>query len=111
MSVHSSKTFWKTLIVLLFLALTVVLVAQQQASRPSLNDFWKGKDTEPLVNRLEEENREIYRERATLAAVAGPRLGSVIADVGAGSGFMVEEFSKLVGPEGKVYASRINLIS
>ncbi len=107
MSVGTERVL-KGFLIVIVVALAGLLVAQQRTAAPSLNDFWKGKDTRPLVDRLEEENREIYRERATLAAVVGPRTGSVVADLGAGSGFMVNEFSKLVGPQGRVYAVDIN---
>lgn len=92
---------------------TFALSAQQPAKAPQvvppgLNDTWESPDIDPLVGRLEAESREIYRERAKLAALVGPKPGSAIADVGAGSGFMVEEFAKLVGANGKVYAVDIN---
>lgn len=86
--------------------------AQQPATapqgKPGLNDMWKSPDVDSLVGRLQAESREIYRERTKLAALVGPKPGSAIADVGAGSGFMVEEFAKLVGAKGKVYAVDIN---
>ena len=82
--------------------------APQSAPPAGLNDTWKGTDIDPLVGRLEAESREIYKERARLAALVAPKPGSAIADIGAGSGFMVEEFAKLVGPKGKVYAVDIN---
>ena len=82
--------------------------AQEQSVRPGINEQWKSSDIGPLVGILESESREIYVHRELLAAVAGPRPGSVVADVGAGSGFMTELFSKLVGPGGVVYAVDIN---
>ncbi len=74
----------------------------------SHNEIWKSSDIGPLVARLENEEREIYRHRELLAAVVGPLPGSVIADVGAGSGFMAEVFARLVGEEGRVIAVDIN---
>jgi precorrin-6B methylase 2 len=82
--------------------------AQSPAAKSGINDTWKSPDIDPLVARLETESREIYHERAKLAALVAPKPGSAIADVGAGSGFMVEEFAKLVGGKGKVYAVDIN---
>lgn len=82
--------------------------SQTPAVNPALNDTWKSDDIEPLIDRLETESREIYRERETLAGVVGPRSGSTVADVGAGSGFMAELFAKLVGEKGKVFAIDIN---
>lgn len=80
----------------------------QQPARQDINAPWRSSNIEPLVERLEAESREIYHERRRLAELVAPRLGSVVADVGAGSGFMVELFSELVGPRGRVYAVDIN---
>lgn len=82
--------------------------AKEPSVKPGINESWKSPNVEPLIGTLEAESREIYRERASLAALVGPRPGSAVADVGAGSGFMVEEFARLVGPSGKVYAVDIN---
>jgi ubiquinone/menaquinone biosynthesis C-methylase UbiE len=75
---------------------------------PGINDTWKSPEIDPLIDILEAESREIYRERSNLAALVGPPRGAVIADVGAGSGFMAEEFAALVGDEGLVYTVDIN---
>ncbi len=83
-------------------------LSQEQSAKPGINERWKSTDIEPLIATLESESREIYVNRDLLAAVAGPKPGSVVADIGAGSGFMVELFSRLVGPTGKVYAVDIN---
>lgn len=88
-------------------ALPVDLAAEQSV-KPGINDAWKGDKLEPLLERLETESREIYTQRAALAAVVGPLQGMEIADVGAGSGFMAEEFARIVGAEGTVYAVDIN---
>lgn len=72
------------------------------------NEVWKSSDIEPLVARLERPEREVYRHRELLGAMVGPLPGTVIADVGAGSGFMAEVFAGLVGEEGRVIAVDIN---
>lgn len=92
------------------LAAVTLVWAQQPAKTPpaGINDTWKGNDVDALVGRLEAESREIYRERARIANLIGPSQGAVIADIGAGSGFMVEEFAKRVGKTGKVFAVDIN---
>jgi ubiquinone/menaquinone biosynthesis C-methylase UbiE len=85
--------------------------AQQPApERPpqNINERWRAEQIEPLVEMLESESRSIYRERNLLAAIAGPLPGAVVADVGAGSGFMTLLFAQMVGPQGKVYAVDIN---
>ncbi len=94
-------------LVLLLVAVVLPLPAQQPA-RQDINAPWRSPNVEPLVERLESESREIYHERRRLAELVSPRPGSVVADVGAGSGFMVELFSEQVGPRGKVYAVDIN---
>ncbi|MGW8181548.1 MAG: class I SAM-dependent methyltransferase [bacterium] len=77
--------------------------------RPGINERWKSKDIDPLINTLESSTRDIYTNRKQLAQVVAPPKGSTVADVGAGSGFMVEEFARMVGPNGSVYAVDINL--
>ena len=82
--------------------------AQPQSAKPGINDTWKSSNIDPLVAMLESESREIYHEREKLAALVGLRTGMSVADVGAGSGFMVELFARAVGPEGRAYAVDIN---
>ena len=84
-----------------------VLVAEQNV-KPDINDRWRGEDIGPLIGTLETESREIFTERFKLAAVVGPVPGMVIADIGAGSGFMTNIFARQVGSGGKVYAVDIN---
>lgn len=80
----------------------------EKSVKPGINETWKSDDTDRLVDILEAEDREIYTERANLAALAGPLPGATVADVGTGSGFMAEELAGLVGEGGKVYAVDIN---
>ncbi|MCC6909240.1 MAG: methyltransferase domain-containing protein [Phycisphaerales bacterium] len=81
---------------------------QEQSVKPGINDRWKSDDIAPLVETLDDEGREIFSQREKIAALVGPRKGSVVADIGAGSGFMAELFAGLVGEAGKVYAVDIN---
>jgi ubiquinone/menaquinone biosynthesis C-methylase UbiE len=82
--------------------------ATDAGASPAINERWRSEDIEPLVESLETESREVYEHRAVIAATAGPRPGSSIADVGAGSGIMIEHFTRMVGPAGRVYAVDIN---
>ena len=84
------------------------LAAQEKSVKPGINETWKSDAIEPLVNTLEAESREIYTQRAALADLLALRPGMAVADIGAGSGFMVEEFARRVGAAGKVYAVDIN---
>lgn len=83
-------------------------LSAEQSVKPGINERWKSDRIEPLVGTLESESREIYANRELLAQLVDPAPGSVVADVGAGSGFMVELFAQMVGPEGLVYAVDIN---
>ena len=85
-------------------------LATEQNVKPGINDAWRSEDIGPLVDRLETESREIWTERFQLAALVGPPKGAVVADIGAGSGFMTNIFARQVGPTGTVYAVDINPI-
>jgi ubiquinone/menaquinone biosynthesis C-methylase UbiE len=76
---------------------------------PGINSQWKSDNVEPLIESLESVNRDIYAHRKQLARLVNPAFGSDVADIGAGSGFMVEEFALAVGAEGRVFAVDINL--
>jgi len=47
-------------------------------------------------------------EPARLAAALHAREGSVVADIGAGSGAMAVELARIVGPGGRVYATELS---
>jgi ubiquinone/menaquinone biosynthesis C-methylase UbiE len=83
--------------------------AQEASINPDINVRWRSENIEPLIDILESVNRDIYANRGQLAELVKPTKGSTVADVGAGSGFMVEEFAHQVGEEGMVYAVDINL--
>jgi len=83
-------------------------LAAETSVKPGINDSWKSDEIGPLIGRLEGESREIYTHRRVIGDVVALPEGVAIADIGAGSGFMTHLFSRLVGPEGKVYAVDIN---
>ena len=84
------------------------LEAETESIRPGVNDTWASEDVDELRQILEKESREVWEHREALAAITGPRPGAVVADVGAGSGFLSELFAERVGPEGRVIAVDIN---
>lgn len=81
---------------------------REQSVKPGINEAWKSDDIDPLVARLEAESREIFVHRERLVEVVKPRPGSVVADIGAGSGFLTLLLAEAVGPQGKVLAVDIN---
>jgi len=83
--------------------------AQESSVKPGINERWRSDNIQPLIETLESVNRDIYQNRKQLAELVKPVSGSTLADVGAGSGFMVEEFARAVGGSGTVYAVDINL--
>lgn len=56
---------------------------------------------------LERSEREIEEMPDSALAAIGIKPGMTVADVGAGSGYFTVRLSRLVGPEGKVYAQDI----
>src|ERR671919_2196401 len=58
----------------------------------------------PWLERGEREEEEAPSRALEIIKVAP---GSTVADIGAGSGYFTERLSKLVGPNGKVYANDI----
>lgn len=82
--------------------------AVETSVKPGINDAWRSGRTSRLVGRLESESREVWVQRARIVEVVDARPGMVIADIGAGSGFLTLMLARAVGPGGKVYALDIN---
>jgi len=78
----------------------------EQSVRPGVNaEYLKPDlDVRQWVERFEREGREIYDHRQAIVAAARVKPGSVVADIGAGTGLFTPYFSRAVGPKGKVYA-------
>ena len=89
------------------LALTAGLFAQSTGVHPlSGRRFaqvmgYQGADWLERSERVEEERPDVALSALQLKA------GAIVADVGAGSGYMTAPMAKLVGPTGRVYASDI----
>jgi SAM-dependent methyltransferase len=75
--------------------------------RPGINDKLRDGDVDKWVGCFEGESREIYTERERIARTVGAKPGMVVADIGAGTGFLAELFAKDVQPGGRVYAVEI----
>jgi ubiquinone/menaquinone biosynthesis C-methylase UbiE len=104
--------------VLLFLPVLALAAACCQAPeappessvKPGINDPFldPSLDVQDFVERFEVESREIFSERLAIVAAADVQEGTVIADIGAGTGLFVPYFSQSVGTDGEVYAVDIS---
>ena len=83
-----------------------VAPAEQASVKPGINkDFLDPKlEVAKYEERFEGESREIFAQRARIAALAGVREGIPVADVGAGTGLFTRMFAPKVGASGRVYA-------
>ncbi len=89
---------------LLLFAATAVAVAQDKSVKPGINDPFKDPDVKGFVEKFEGESREVFVKRDKIVAACGARPGTVVADVGAGTGLFTRLLAKEVGPDGQVYA-------
>jgi len=80
--------------------------AAEPSVKPGINDAFvdPNLDVAEYQQRFEGESREIFAQRARIAALAEVRDGMAVADVGAGTGLFTFLFAPRVGPRGKVYA-------
>ena len=56
---------------------------------------------------LESPERDLWQKPAAMLEASGVGPGSVVADIGAGTGYLTRAFSRAVGPEGRVYATDV----
>lgn len=87
-------------------ALAAACSAPEASVKPGINqDFLDpALDVTKYEQRFEVESREIFAQRARIAALVGAREGMRIADVGAGTGLFTLMFATKVGASGVVYA-------
>ena len=80
--------------------------AAQKSVKPGINTEYLKPDlnVSNWVERFEREGREIYDGRHQIIAAAKIRSGSVVADIGSGTGLFTPMLSAAAGPQGKVYA-------
>ncbi|MBM3990881.1 MAG: methyltransferase domain-containing protein [Planctomycetes bacterium] len=98
---------------LLFVALLALAACKSspppaalESVKPGINkDFLDpALDPQKFVERFETESREIFTERAAIAALVGLKPGQRVADIGAGTGLFTLPFAQAVGERGRVYA-------
>jgi ubiquinone/menaquinone biosynthesis C-methylase UbiE len=57
-----------------------------------------------MLGRLEDPNRARWQRPLALIRALGVRPGQTVAEIGAGSGYLVRRLARAVGPRGRVYA-------
>jgi ubiquinone/menaquinone biosynthesis C-methylase UbiE len=87
-----------------FVATASFVVAQEKSVKPGINDPFKDPDVEKFQKTFEVESREIYSSRKQIVAACKIKSGTIVADIGAGTGLFTRLFAAEVGPKGRVYA-------
>ncbi len=62
------------------------------------------RDFQLMLGRLEDPARARWQRPARLVRALGLRRGQTVAEIGAGSGYLVRRLARAVGPRGRVYA-------
>lgn len=78
--------------------------AQEKSVKPGINKSFENAKVPEFVERFEKEGRDVYDNRKKIVDACEIKPGTILADIGAGTGLFTRMFSPLVGPEGTVYA-------
>jgi ubiquinone/menaquinone biosynthesis C-methylase UbiE len=62
------------------------------------------RDFKRMLGRLEDPGRLRWQRPARLVRALGLRPGQTVAEIGAGSGYLVRRLARVVGPQGRIYA-------
>jgi ubiquinone/menaquinone biosynthesis C-methylase UbiE len=62
------------------------------------------RDFQLMLGRLEDPARARWQQPARLVRALGLRRGQTVAEIGAGTGYLVRRLARAVGPRGRVYA-------
>ena len=93
------------------LSATLVLLAQQTSTTPGVHPVSGRRFAQVMGYQgapwLDREERDIEEEPDIAIAALDLKSGMVVADIGAGSGYMTVRMAKKVGPTGKVYGQDI----
>jgi len=84
--------------------------AEPKSVRPGINKSFldTSLDVDEWIGRFEIESREVFAARADVVRAVAVRSGDRIADIGAGTGFFTQLFSRAVGEDGWVFAVDIS---
>jgi ubiquinone/menaquinone biosynthesis C-methylase UbiE len=94
-------------------ALSVVLGAPvgfpfQDPRKNTWEEQYKTRPPEVIAAEFESPSRAVFRYRVAIAGLMELEPGMVVADIGAGSGFLARVMAGKVGPTGKVIATELN---
>jgi predicted methyltransferase len=93
-----------TVSLVVFVLLGVATFAQDQSVKPGINKSFENAKVPEFVERFEKEGRDVYDNRKKIVDACDIKPGTILADVGSGTGLFTRMFSPLVGSGGKVYA-------
>jgi ubiquinone/menaquinone biosynthesis C-methylase UbiE len=80
------------------------LLAQEKSIRPGINKPFENPDLKDFLKKFEGESREIAVNAKEIVVACKIKPGTMVADVGAGTGLFTRKFASEVGENGKVYA-------
>jgi predicted methyltransferase len=90
--------------VLMFALVAWAAPAQEKSVKPGINVPFKNPDVMDFEKKFEGESREVSAKRGQIVAACKLKPGTVVADVGAGTGLFTRLFAKEIGADGQVYA-------
>ena len=101
----------ETRVKFLFLILVATLLAAPALVQAQHNDGYTDPDLDldRMINRFENESREVFVLREEIVAAAGVKSGDVVADLGAGTGAFLEPLVAAVGETGHVIAVEVSI--
>lgn len=88
----------------LFVAGRPLAFGQDKSVKPGVNKQFENPKPTEFVERFEKEGRDVFDRRAEILDAMGLKPGTIVADIGAGTGLFTRMFAKQVGEQGKVYA-------
>lgn len=96
------------LYLLVLLVIQTPGLAQDKSVRPGINDTFRDPNVSEFQGRFEVESREVYAARQKIIDACQLKSGTVIGDVGAGTGLFTRLFVRAIGADGHVIAVDIS---
>lgn len=92
----------------LLMNFSTATVAQETSVKPGINRSFENAKPQEFIEKFEIESREVFHQREEILKACRISPGSVVADIGAGTGLFTRAFSPLVGEQGRVIAVDIS---